>query len=109
MTPEINNVTEMTLEITLKGEKYDCVLRNFFLSGEDLPLHTNMDLDTELVSASDETILAELWEENIFFWTKAYESNSKNKQDEEERELFAALYKALDNLDYNKIKKSLIR
>lgn len=109
MIPEINNATEMTFEITLKGEKYDCVLRSFFLNGEDLELRTNIFLDEALTSASDETILTKLWEENIGILTMTFASDSKKAETEDQREFFAALSKALENLDYTKIKKDLIR
>lgn len=102
-----NDDMQITFEVVLKQEKYDVILHNFYTDGNDYPIRTDFPLSEELVHATEEVILEEIWEETISFWTGANRSSAGNCDDIEKKEMFLAVADALETLDYAKVQKKL--
>lgn len=102
-----NDDMQITFEVVLKQEKYDVILHNFFTDGNDYHIRKDIPLSEELVHASEEVILEDIWEETISFWTSANRSSAGNCDDIEKKEMFLAVADALETLDYAKVQKKL--
>ena len=107
---ERNKDEEITYEVVLKGDKYDCTLRNFFADGQDLELRTDFPLPGGLAHASKADILEKTFENTIFFYIESYKRKSEKAEvSVEDKKIFLSVAEALETLNFEKMQKNLTR
>ncbi|MCM1192652.1 MAG: hypothetical protein NC123_10410 [Butyrivibrio sp.] len=103
--------SEITFEVTvIKREHETCVLRNFWNNGDDYWLHEEPQLLSAYVGLNDEKIAQRVWEETVGFWIMAWKADLKKPElTEEAKSQIRQILEAFESMEYDKVKKVVIR